>query len=200
MNALDNLPDDMVLPKASYDPKYLHLQKLVTDFVTDFIMKNEKDLFLYVNKLSSELITESIKRLELRDNLLGTKNTEISKLIIDSYTNFFNKLHKEIINKNVSDTHQYYVEKLNDMLEVCDYNISILIIKIYNIIVGVNLDIVRENLDTDNISAYIETVGEEINYILIDRKLILELMPSEEDIVNNKIMVEPSVDIIKVSY
>ena len=196
---LNNLPDDLILPKASYDPKYMHLQKLVTDFVTDFIMKNERDLFNHIDDVTTVRQMSMEEKINFREKLIGTNNIDISKLIIDGYTIFFNKLHKQIKQSKIDDKNIYYADKVNCMLEVCGYNISILIIKLHDIITDINLDITRENLNLDTLDEYLETIGKEINHILIDRKLILELIPNKNDI-SDKREIPIDADLISVTY
>lgn len=173
---LSGLPEDMIIPKATYDPKYMHLQKLITDFITDFIMKNERDLFNYVNSIASEMKKSPIEIVDLRDKLLGEKNAPISKLIIDGYTKFFNKIFKQFHTNTYTPDMTIYVEQFRDMLEVCDYGYVDLLRKLYNIILDINLDLVRENFNTDTLADYLVTVGDEINLVLIDYELITKIM------------------------
>lgn len=143
------MPDDLVFPKATVDPKLLRLQASVTEFVTTVILKHEREFF--------DLVSTHFPN---KSELLLNTNPSIIEMITRTTNKFYNTLYHQIQNHYQTEE----VLLIHEMCDFTDYGPHILLDKLLRLTLEIHLDIWRENLEMgDDYSIYETTILNEIN-------------------------------------
>lgn len=165
---LDEDDKGIVFSAATHDPKLIRLQKDVTEFVTQIILKHEREYYYFVhNNFHSERIA-----------LLGETNKSVIEVIVAMTNKFYNVLYKNIQNSVIGGQE---IEIL-DMCKMADYGPHILLDRLIKLTLDLHIEVVRESLEVnDDYEAYIKSVLKEINYHLISRNLLDYLKKCDDD-------------------
>lgn len=161
------LDDDMTFPKATIDPKLIKLQKEVTEFVTQVILKHEKEFYTLVRTHFSDQL----------DDILGTTNKSIIEMITMTTDKFYNKLYSDIQYKKNSDLAKIILE----ICECADYGPHILLDKLMRLTIDAHLDVNREKLITDSEDLFLKNILEQINIYLLSKNLLHILSKGKDE-------------------
>lgn len=163
------IPDDLVIPKATVDPKLLLLQKDVTEFVTSVILKHEMELYNFVkNNFPTEI-----------EKILGSTNATIIKMITEITNKFYNKIYFEIQNGFKAPINEVILQ----MCENIDYGAHVLLDKLIRLTFDAHIDVVREKLvfQKNNLDLYQKSVLNQINIYLLSKNLLHVLSKGEDE-------------------
>jgi hypothetical protein len=152
------LPDDLTFPKATIDPKFLHLQKEVTEFITSVILKHEMDFY---NLVKANFLLDI-------DNILGSTNPTIIQMITEITNIFYNKIYYEI-QRGISTP---ITNLVLNMRTYADYESHILLDKMIRLTIDAHLDVVREKLALNDLELYQKSVLNQINIYLLSKNLL----------------------------
>jgi hypothetical protein len=161
------IEDDMTFPKATIDPKLIRLQKEVTEFVTSVILKHEKEFCELVLKNFPAKVVE----------ILGSTRQTIITMITEVTNKFYNQIYFDIQNKKTTPLTTTILE----MSEFADYGPHILLDKLIRLTFTIHLDIVREDLNLDDLDSYNQSVLDQINKLLLSAEILHKFSKGQFD-------------------
>ena len=160
------MSDELIFPKTHIDPKLIHLQKEVSEFVTSVIIKHEEEFYLLVKKNFNNTV-----------GILGYTHGTIISMITETTNKFYNEIYLAIQNQIASPLTNFII----DLAIHAEYGPHILLDKLIRLTIEIHFEMIREQLILDNLDLYKESVLKQINQYLSSCKLIHILSKGPND-------------------
>lgn len=154
---MDNQNEDS-FPIVKINETHIAFQKEIVEVITSLILKCENDLLALVLEHA----------LSFAENILGKTCQKNVDLIVTYHTDIFNKYYFDVQEKkDVS-----HVKLVNDLSAYMNYGPHILLKKMFEFILDLHLDVVREKLDLNDVDGYEMSVLKQINELIVTRNII----------------------------